>query len=187
MEKMFEYLRKLDTGKLNFIFIIIWIVTIYGSLTYIRNKTWKNPITLWTDAVLESPMKARPYNNLAQAYMTMPAPNSFIESYNFDIAKLYLKMAINLNPKYSDAHTNMGIIKYKEGIDIEGAMRHFEIAVNYEPDNETALFNLGTAYYFQGQFNKSKDIFNRLRAKNPNSKNLNDFLKTLKYLNMEVK
>ena len=48
--------------------ISLSVVVIFSSMTYFRNEVWKNPLTLWQDAVKNSPNKWRPYANLGTAY-----------------------------------------------------------------------------------------------------------------------
>ena len=46
--------------------VIVAVLTL-SSMTYLRAQTWKNELTLWTDATERAPAKPRPFINLGLA------------------------------------------------------------------------------------------------------------------------
>ncbi len=75
-----------------FKFMIFFIILIlYTIVSYNRNHIWKDDFTLWSDAVMKSPNKARPNYELGRAY----------SDYNdFDSAYHYMKRATELDPAF---------------------------------------------------------------------------------------
>ncbi len=57
------------------------------------------------------------------------------------VAQAYQK-AVDAAPEWVEAHINLGTSLYQLGR-MEEAREHFEIAVEYEPSNALAEFNLG--------------------------------------------
>lgn len=54
--------------RFTFIGIAALLVIVLGTFTYQRNQLYQDRLLLWSDAVLKSPAKARPHNNLGYAY-----------------------------------------------------------------------------------------------------------------------
>src|SRR5512143_623585 len=44
------------------------VVISFSSITYSRNRLWRDPVTLWQDTTTKSPKKFRPRFNLAKGY-----------------------------------------------------------------------------------------------------------------------
>jgi excisionase family DNA binding protein len=59
-----------------------------------------------------------------------------------DAPAAYLR-ALELDPKHSDAHVNIGRLLQEAG-DYDTAEQHYHFALDAEPDNVLAAFNLGT-------------------------------------------
>ena len=61
------YMRQGDQKKLHM--IAAMIIIFFSTLTFQRNKIWKDEFTLWDDTVRKSPYKARPYNSRGNIYL----------------------------------------------------------------------------------------------------------------------
>jgi tetratricopeptide (TPR) repeat protein len=61
-----------------------------------------------------------------------------------------LKAALELNPDYSDAHGELGYVRYQLG-EREAAMIHLEKALELNPDLDSAHYNLATALLDEGK------------------------------------
>src|SRR5262249_10222750 len=68
------------------------------TLTFARNEVWGSPLTLWRDAVAQSPDKARPHANLGDAYPSKGHLNDAVEQYC---------RALKLDPDDSVSHDNL--------------------------------------------------------------------------------
>jgi len=64
-----------------------------------------------------------------------------------DLARKHLLEAIELRPGYFGAHYNLGNLAEQDG-DRAGAAKHFEICLESDPGNETALARLGDVHRF---------------------------------------
>jgi len=172
--------------------ILLFIIGTNSFLTHERNKVWKNELTLWSDAVLKSPGKARPVNNRGFIYLNLGQwekaiadfskaieiyPKWAVTYYNRGVA--YEKLgeqqksivdysaAIGIDPKYSEAYYNRGIVYGNMG-QMELAMADFSKAVEIQPDYKNAFYNRGVCYLSQGQWDKSIDDFTKVIEMDPN-------------------
>ena len=84
-------------------------------------------------------------------------------AYEGDIegAIYYLDMAVQSDPKYSDAHNTLGYI-YAEMGDFAKALYHQEEADKYNPDDPIQLMNLAIAAYRLGEPDKAFAAFDRI-------------------------
>ena len=168
------------------IIIILTIAAISTTLTYQRNKIWKDEYTLWTDCVKKSPRKARVHTNLGNAYTSLGKYQQAIEAqneaiklspayedayYNRGIA--YGKLgqyqqtindyteAIRLKPDYVEAYYNRGIVYGKDLHQYQLAINDFDQAINLNPNHIKAYNNRGLSYDNLGQYQLAIDAFNK--------------------------
>ncbi len=111
--------------------ILVVIVGIFSVATYRRNKVWADEITLWTDVVSKSPMKARGHLNLGNKYFRLG---------QYDKALLELRKITDAYPKASAANNSIGMVLVRRG-DLRGALRHYNVALQSRPDYAEALKN----------------------------------------------
>jgi tetratricopeptide (TPR) repeat protein len=74
------------------------LVLAFCLFTYQRNQLYHDQISLWSDAVLKSPNKARPHNNLGRAYALQGDWDRAIEEF---------RTAVRLDPDYILAQQNL--------------------------------------------------------------------------------
>ena len=120
--------------------VLISLVLTYGWATYQRNLVWKDGLSLWSDNVKKSPVKARVYNYSGLAYHKVG---------DMDNAILQYKKSLSLNPFYADAHNNIGISYFNKGL-LDKAITHFKHAIEVDPSHPDAHYNLGVAYGEKG-------------------------------------
>jgi len=169
------------------------IIGVYSILTYQRNKTWKDELTLWTDVVSKSPDKARPYLNRGVAYWSQGQWEKAMTDY---------EKAIALNPKYfSSAYFNMGVAQakfsawdkaidnhttaigitpnYTAAYDSRGvayankqewdkAIKDFTTAIEISPGYATAFYNRGSVYSARGQWKEAIADYGKAIELDPN-------------------
>lgn len=81
---------------------IITLCLILGAFTISRNNVYRNEITLWKDTALNSPNKARIFNNLGYAY--------YLAGRSKEARKAYLR-ALQLDPNFILARNNLLLIE----------------------------------------------------------------------------
>ena len=184
--------RLLGPGRKNFWLGAVFIFLLglcFGILTYERNRVWQVPVKLWRDTIMKSPGRNRPWNNYctslididdiyragyACSYAIKLDPKKadthanmgiclFKIGYN-DAAEDEFKKAIELDPKYSVAYFNLGLVyavralRHPEGNDLELAKANWEKAMELKPTDAKVYYNLGAIY------EKLNDPANAVRA-----------------------
>ncbi|MDE2028363.1 MAG: tetratricopeptide repeat protein, partial [Candidatus Omnitrophica bacterium] len=171
--------------------VLILIVAVNTALSYQRNKVWKDEFTLWGDTIQKSPHKARPYNNLGNAYLKEGKFDLAIKNFNKAIALdpayaeplvnlgliydhrgrwakalSYYNKAIAANPHFAGAYDNRGSL-YNEMGKIELALNDYNKAIGLDPRFAAAYNNRGYAYSEQLVWDKAISDFNQALALNP--------------------
>lgn len=85
---------------------MIGLVAGFSLSAYQRNFIWKDALSLWSDVVTKSPVKARPHNNLGKAYVD----NGLI-----DAAILEITEALRLKPNTAVYYINLGNAYLEKG------------------------------------------------------------------------
>ncbi len=138
-------------------FGIIAILVLFGTWSYQRNLIWADAVSLWQDTVNKSPDKARPRNNLANAYGSRG---------DYDKALIECERAIELDPTYGFAYHNMGIIYTHLGDD-EKAIEYYMKAITLNSGILAAHNSLAKAYSRQGKYEKAVVGFKFVIKHNP--------------------
>jgi len=112
------------------------LVIVLCLLTFLRDRIWQSPISLWQDASFKSPAIARPYYNLG---LSLNKSGRLI-----DAVSMY-ERAIAINPNYYLALNNLGaalndLDRPNEAISV------LEQAITNRPNNPEAYYNLGLTY-----------------------------------------
>ncbi len=134
MQRVRENLRYIEFA------VSITLMLMLGLASYQRNSAWKDDITLWSDVVQKSPLKARVYDQLGLAYH---------KAGDQDKAILQYSTGLSLNLFYADLHNNIGISYFDKGI-VDEAIQHFRHAIEIDPEHGDAHYNLGIAYGSKG-------------------------------------
>ena len=147
------------------------IIFFFGWLTYQRNLVWKDPVSLWEDNVAKAPGRARIHGNLGKAYLDkgryeraaeefkklIEIDPTFASAYNnlaviyIDhlkddrIARKYIEASLTLFPDYPAGYVNLGVIDLNNR-KLRSAIKNFEKALELDPGNLLAYYNLGACY-----------------------------------------
>lgn len=154
---------KAESTKLNRMLVIgisAWCMILIV-LTYNRNKVWRSPVRLWSDAVKKSPAKDRPWINLGVAY---GKSGNFLEA-----SKCFLKV-IEINPDWSQAYEMLGdsyleLKRYRDAVDVS------LLGIDRDPANPVIYNNLGIAYAELGRDDDAKQAFSTAIALKPGYQN----------------
>jgi tetratricopeptide (TPR) repeat protein len=87
--------RLVQFGSMSLAAALVLVLCLF---TYQRNQLYHDQISLWSDAVLKSPNKARPHNNLGHAYALQGDWDRAIEEF---------RTAVRLDPDYILAQQNL--------------------------------------------------------------------------------
>ena len=84
-----------------------------------------------------------------------------------DIAQKFYNQVISIDPNYSQAHNNLGII-FKTLGENQKAIDYLKKAIKINPNYVDALNNLGNIFKELGENQKAKDCYEKAIAINPN-------------------
>ena len=140
------------------IIVLSIIITFNSILTYQRNKVWKDEITLWSDALHQSPHNLRSNYNLGLAYYKLR---------NLTQSILNFKKAIDIDPNFADAHYNLGLSYFKSGL-LTPSTLEYNKTIEIAPTFVKAYINRGNNYAMQGDFTKALSDYNNAVEINPN-------------------
>ncbi len=119
--------------------------------SYARSQVWKNGETLWSDAINKYPFYIS-YSNRAEYYQEINDDDKAINDYS---------SSIQLNPYYSEARNNRGMIYYKRGR-YDLALADYEQAIRYNNDiNQASSYfaNRALALMKMGENEKAEKDF----------------------------
>ncbi len=125
--------------------------------SYQRNQVWSDPLRFLRDCATKSPNKFRPWYNLGTE---LGMAGLFSE------AEPVLRHALKLKPGHSLAHNQLGNVYLMMGRPA-AALRQYRYAVEADPQNFEALFNLATQYYIRGMRVQAVPLLRRFIAQAP--------------------
>ena len=140
------YFIKNPHVKNNFlIFVLIPIFAFYSVLTIMRNRDWKDELTLYQNVLKYSPSSARVHNNLGNIYVNIKEYENAIKEF---------EEAIRLKAKYFEVYNNLGIV-YQLQKQYEEAIRKYEKAIEINPNYAEAYNNLAGVYALLEEYEKA--------------------------------
>jgi len=132
------------SARLFYTFMVI-ILVFCATLTYARNNTWRDEVTLWNDAIEKAPRKVRPYNNRGRAYGNRG---------EYDKAMNDFRRAIDLNPRCAEAYYNLGLVLALKG-DNDRAIENYDQALKLYPNYAAAYNNRGLVLANKKEFDRA--------------------------------
>ncbi|OAI56626.1 hypothetical protein AYO49_03885 [Verrucomicrobiaceae bacterium SCGC AG-212-N21] len=150
-------------------------VALLSAATLNRNEVWQSETSLWSDTVLKSPNKARPWDNLGVCHYMAGREDEAIAclmksaTLNPQHLPAYIKLGVifNAKGKYGDAAewSNKGldrfpdaaVLYYNRGVALCGlgmvtqGKEAMELAVKYQPTHSGAHAALGQIHRHLGQ------------------------------------
>jgi tetratricopeptide (TPR) repeat protein len=155
---LFHALREQRTAA---IAIAAAVVLLLATGTVLRNRTWRDRITLWSDVVAKNPASHRAHNSLGRALEQEQRLNEAIAEF---------REALRLQPNHTEAHYNLGTTVYALGR-IEEAIGHYENALRTNPDYARAHNNLAAALSRQGKLEAAIHHFSETLRLDPHHAN----------------
>lgn len=154
--KTFKNSGKLKTVTIAF---LIMLLAFYSTLTILRNRVWKDSITLWEDSVKKDPNGA-----LAHTYLG----GSYMKRGHKDKAVVEFKKALQINPKRAGAWANLAYIDISNG-QLEEAFKKIRVALYFEANNYEAHNALGMYYMNKANYSRAIVEFQRALELQPES------------------
>ena len=176
------------------VLLVSLVITAGAVATVRRNTTWKNGLTLWTDAVGKSPGSAIARMNYGAALLYAGRSEEGVRELRMAAgiqpalvdrqialgaayagkgrvkqAILAFHTALALDPRSAAAHYALGLIYEQRGA-VDRAIREYEAALALEPSYAEAHNNLGVLYAEQGRVDRALPHFDaaaRLRPGDP--------------------
>lgn len=184
-------LARVGIKKISVIIITTSLILVYGCVTILRNRDWKDPLTFYTATLKFSPYSARVHHNLGNVWRDRGDYVKAVEEYEkairirpeyphlwnnmgvcwfnmgeHDKAKECYKRALAGDPELVHAYYNMGLVYEEEGL-IEKAILWYRRALNIEPRMAEAHCNLGNIYYIKGLLNEAESEYKNAIIANP--------------------
>ncbi len=129
----------------------VLVAVILSGITYQRNKVWQSERRLWQDIVGKSPNLERPNNN----YGNLLANSGEIEE-----GLKYLKRAAEINPNFTEAHSNMAAA-YIRIENYENALYHCNRAIESNTKYAKAYINKGIVLNTMGRREESVESYRK--------------------------
>ena len=109
---------------------MVLAVSVLSVAAYARNAVWKDELTLFTDAAVKSPNKARTNYNLGRFLVALRRPAEALPA---------LQRTLTLDPGHVRAKSSMAIAFYDLGMLAEAEQKYNEI-IYYHPRSREAAF-----------------------------------------------
>jgi tetratricopeptide (TPR) repeat protein len=101
---------------------------------------------------------ARVHNSLGAAYMAARRLDAALEQF---------RRAIELDPAFAEAHSNLGYVLLRELEDYDGGARHIERAMALEPGRPATALNWGLVLQHRGESDEALALYDRLLGADP--------------------
>jgi len=129
--------------------------------TWRQVSHWKNSITIFKHAIRVTDKK---YPNTAFIHYNLGTA-LFAKQKNEEAISHY-KMAIKLNPDYTEAYNNLGAVLFAEGKN-EEAISHYKTAIGLKPDLASTHYNLGSTLLNKGRTSEAISHYKMAIKLNP--------------------
>lgn len=137
--------RKWGKNKNTLLVVLVSGLLVYGGLAYRRNATWQTELSLWSDAVVKSPRKARVQNQVAVHWQRAGDLNRAIYHY---------QKVLEVEPGHADVHYNLGQAMMSLG-EYDEAIEYFLKAVELNPEIQRAYNFVGEAQIKLGRYEEA--------------------------------
>jgi tetratricopeptide (TPR) repeat protein len=171
--------------------LIISVFVLLSSITFVKSRSYSDPITFYNSSISQNPNNALMYTNRGAIKVNMGDLQGAIGDFTKAIelkpgdAVAYndrgiaysstgrLEMAIDdfdkaieLNPNYAGVYNNWGNI-YKDKGDLDKAIKKYDKAIELNPNYADAYSNRGNAYQTKGDLDKAVRDYNKAIELNP--------------------
>jgi tetratricopeptide (TPR) repeat protein len=155
---LWEYL--LARQRTGAIALISVLVLLFAVRTVIRNRDWKDGMTLWASVLKNAPQCARAHNNLGTEYLNRK---------DYRTALSHYQQAVSLRPEHAIFHNNLGRVYGVLG-DLENAQAELMKATKLDPALAEAMNNLGIIYFQKKQYEAAAWLFAKSERLKPEAR-----------------
>jgi tetratricopeptide (TPR) repeat protein len=184
--------------------MFVSLALFYAGATCVRNKDWKDKVSLWSATLKEIPQSAMAHMNLGAAYISRGELEKAIshslraielkpdnpKAYNnmaiayCQLGKLhksveYYLMVLRQSPRYYKAYNNLGLAYGALG-EYEKEIECYKKALMLKPSFIMARYNLGLAYYAKGLYEPAGDEWTQILELDPENVPAREALASLK-------
>lgn len=151
--------KRREDGPLPAAYLIALLVAAatLGSLTISRNQLYHNEAAIWQDAVEKAPNNWRAHFNLSTS----------LEATNYAQREEHLRKSIVLDPDYSPAWTNLGIL-LKDTNRLKESLECFDRAAELTPDDPDVCANAGPTWILLGEHDRAIECYEKALKLAPN-------------------
>jgi dolichol-phosphate mannosyltransferase len=134
------------------------VLAVLGRATFVRNRVWRDDVSLWTDAAAKEPSDPVASGQLARA---------LLQAKRFDDAERELRRAVDLNERFPipggpsplpGLRADIALLCETRG-DQAGAERALQDAVRGAPASAVAAVRLGDFYVRRGEIAKARAVY----------------------------
>jgi tetratricopeptide (TPR) repeat protein len=167
------------------------IVLVFGTTTYLRNRVYKDNMSLWLDSVSKNPKNHRAIGSLGLALYHQgrldDAESRYKEALEiypgyakiyhnlgkvakdrgqYDEAISYYRKALRIDPGFVKAHVNLGVVLQGRG-KLDEAISHYNEALSIDPGHVESHNNLAAVLYGKGRFQEAIKHYNEALKSSP--------------------
>lgn len=136
------------------------ILLVFSVRTVVRNRDWKDAMTLWANVLATTPACARANDNMGSGYFKRK---------DYEKALYHYRQAARLRPDHAIFRNNLGMALGATG-DIEQAEAEFKKALSLNRGLAAAYNNLGIVHYKKRDYQKAGWFFWISAKKKPSAK-----------------
>jgi protein O-mannosyl-transferase len=186
-----ESMKNRSQGKLIVSLLMAVIISVYGTITWVQVRHWKDSYSLLSHALTVTSKNCLAHRYIGYYYAShgkiedafihfneaLKIDPGFPEIHNdlgvlftrignYDEALAHFRDALRLNPNYPEVHDNIGILYAYQGKNNE-ALMHYNESLKLKPNNYKALKDIGILWYNIGDTDKALGYYNEALRLNP--------------------
>lgn len=139
------------------LFVLAVIASTYFFLTYQRNQTWSDTVTLWQTAAHQSSHSAYIYRNLGASYYITK---------NYPFAIHYYQLALSLNPSHTNAYKNLAILYNLQNNHIQ-SIQVLEELYELSPQDHQVINMMADSHHQIENYQESLELYQQSLTINP--------------------
>ncbi len=145
-------------------FMLILVFGAQGHTTYLRNLTFKDSISLWSDNIKKAPNLNRPHQGLGAALLAMGDYEKGLDELQKALAS---KSGGNIRQKFR-THFNLGFF-YNFHAEYDKALTHLFKSLEYQPNNPDTYNQIALALVCKNSFDEAEANIQKALRLNPES------------------